>query len=69
MFDYGDEVQLTEESCKYYDSDEQIALGLCGVPLTVVGIDDSRADGVLVYDVEDGDGECFTFFGYELEYA
>jgi len=67
MFEYGDEVTLTEESCAYYEDADPSLWDLCGVPLTVIGIEE-REDGAQICDVETEDGECFTFYDFELEF-
>lgn len=67
MFEDGDVVQLTEDSCEYYKSRPRYA-DLCERLLTVVyGWED--CDGDYLYLVRDDRGEELRFYEFELELA
>lgn len=66
MFEYGDEVQLTDDALSYYQDADPSLWNLGGFSLTVIGVDEDSPQTV---DVETDDGECFTFYEFELEFA
>lgn len=66
MFEDGDVVQLTEDSCEYYEKSRPYLADVCGCPLTV--IDGWRdCDDDYLYRVRDDSGETFSFYEFELE--
>ena len=67
MFEYGDEVQLTEDAAEYYAVADDEIYGLVGLTLTVVGVSEDPR-GTTIIEVEEM-GEDFSFYEYELEFA
>ena len=68
MFEINDKVQLTQDSCEYYEDADPSLYDLCGIVLTVTAMTDDSA-GEMLCDVEDEYGEGFVFYGFELEHA